>query len=461
MDENVDKKINKENIILYDLYTKNYIYEYNSYYKKKEIAINNEIKINHLKHYYEINNEKGKELDSVFKRLISKRKSYALPKFLRNGKLYEIFNGKFKIYDREMNKINELKLQPDYNIISTIELDNNDLIFLSKERVLLIYRLNYQQYILHQKIKEDMRGYKIQTIDYGCKPDSKYYIPDFIKDISRNRFICITNYGFKIYSLNSNGEYSIILLTKHLEGIKKIYEINENKFIFCTKKIYGPSLGETNNKYLIELIELHEIANEELNNILKEVEKEDYFDKYYSIQTKDENTNNYGVIKNVFATIKYGCTCKELYKYETYLVGLNFSDYIIMKNKYFLIGLVNNIFIFDLDKEKHLKTYEISIFEKNKLININDIDIIKWDCIDKNEFLMFVWGNIVLFELNEDNNIKVINQIYFPNFNNLTKIKGKNNTFYSYEDCYNLNCGKFHNYFYVYFYKNCLTNELF
>ena len=61
---------------------------------------------------------------------------------------------------------------------------------------------------------------------------------DFLKEISGNRFFCISNYGFKIYSLNKKNEYSLILLIDHLNGIQIINEINENTFIICINK--GP-----------------------------------------------------------------------------------------------------------------------------------------------------------------------------------------------------------------------------
>ena len=142
----------------------------------------------------------------------------------------------------------------DNKIISSIQLDNGDLIFLEKTEIekkwnyeynyqLLIYRLKDNKYYLLQKIKEDMTGYTQQNSHSGCMVYPKEYDVDFIKEISGNRFICVTNYGFKIYSLNDKNEYSLSLLTTHVEGIDIIHEVNENTFIFCTIIHCGDSLG--------------------------------------------------------------------------------------------------------------------------------------------------------------------------------------------------------------------------
>ena len=127
---------------------------------------------------------------------------------------------------------------------------------------LLIYRLKDNKYYLLQKIKEDMTGYTIQESYSGCMVYPKEYDVDFIKEISGNRFICVTNYGFKIYSLNDKNEYSLSLLTVHQEGINIIHEVNENTFIFCTKKYCGASLGGPEHDRLkIEIIKLNKITD--------------------------------------------------------------------------------------------------------------------------------------------------------------------------------------------------------
>ena len=97
-----------------------------------------------------------------------------------------------------------------------------------------------KQYYLFQKIKEGGFGYSSKYGNHGfCgnRVNKIEYKVDNLKAISGNRFIYISNYGIKIYSLNENNEYSLILINEHLNDIKIIYELKDNKFIFCTKKI--------------------------------------------------------------------------------------------------------------------------------------------------------------------------------------------------------------------------------
>ena len=57
-----------------------------------------------------------------------------------------------------------------------------------------------------QRIEDDKTGYKTQNSYSGCMGFPKKYSVEFVKDISGNRFICGSNYGFKIYSLNEKNE---------------------------------------------------------------------------------------------------------------------------------------------------------------------------------------------------------------------------------------------------------------
>ena len=92
----------------------------------------------------------------------------------------------------------------------------------------------------------------------------------------------------------------------------------------------------------------------------------------------------------------------------------------------------NHILIFDLNEVNLLKKYEIINFKKwyNR-----DIQIEKWNNEGDNEFFMFIKGNLILFELNEDNNenieLKVISQLYCSNISYINKLSEKTNKFYS------------------------------
>jgi hypothetical protein len=145
---------------------------------------------------------------------------------------------------------------------------------------------------------------------------------DFIKEISGNRFFCISNYEFKIYSLNQKNEYSLILLIDHLNGIQIINEINENTFIICTNK--GPeNYWETGYQLFIEKFEYGSFQNEDYESKLT------FPFKYQSI-----------------------------FKYNSWRGEHYFSDSLILKKKYLIIGFDKcNIIIFNIKIGKQIKRY--------------------------------------------------------------------------------------------------------
>ena len=255
MYKDFDEKIQKEVIVFSDLinvksdsengYFTSWIMEYEKrekYPNKSMEEIKAEVKddkkniINNLKKesmkYYQIDNEKKKELEKVFKQIKLKINFDSRPRILRDGKLYTISNGVFTIYDeRFFKKLIEIKLEKNNRIISAIQLDNKDLVFFARDQ-LIIYRLQNEKYFLFQKIDENAAGYELEYTYSGCSRSPKAYIPLYIKEISGNRFICVSNYGFKIYSLNDKNEYSIALLDFY-GNIIAIYELDKNYFIFC------------------------------------------------------------------------------------------------------------------------------------------------------------------------------------------------------------------------------------
>ena len=154
--------------------------------------------------YFQIDNEKNKEIEHIFNQLKLKIIFPSKPNILRDGKFYTISNGCFTIYKEKLfKKLYEININFNIDIISAIKLDNKDLVILT-EYQLIIYRLKNEKYFLLQRIEENSMGYERQYYQTGsaCMVNTKYYHADFIKDISENRFICGSNYGFKIYSLN-------------------------------------------------------------------------------------------------------------------------------------------------------------------------------------------------------------------------------------------------------------------
>ena len=76
-----------------------------------------------------------------------------------------------------------------------------------------------------------------------------------------------------------------------------------------------------------------------------------------------------------------------------------------------------------------MKRYELLINGGDNAYICN-ANIIKWNNNEDNEFLINIKGNIVLFELTNDNNLKIISQLFFENINYFKKLNEKNNGFY-------------------------------
>lgn len=154
-------------------------------------------------------------------------------------------------------------------------------------------------------------------------------------------------------------------------------------------------------------------------------------------ETNEEFDEN--EIKKRIESLKLIHSSKNLYSYGRTDLGFHkfSSDYVVLKNKYFLIMIDNNILIFDILKGIKLKEYTI-LMEGDKNLYINNIiKIQKWNSINDNEFIMIEYGNIFLFELNENSqkeiNLKIISYSYFPDIDDLTKMNEEENRFYSYK----------------------------
>ena len=457
MYKDFDKNVMQETIILSNLKNCNgYMSEYFNIWKmkyekeeerpkkskeeieaeiKEEIIKNKNILKNKSLDLYDIDNKKSKELESTFKQLKLNVYFKDEPKILREGKFYTISEGCFVMYDDKIfNKLYEIKFDNNNYKSSAIQLDNNDLVFLYYNQ-LLIYRLKKEKYSLLQKIEENKGGFKLQYSYSGCMGYPKYYNVEFIKKISKNRFICVSNYGFKIYSLNKKNEYSIILLNKYYEGIEVIHEIDENNFIFCVNLHFGDSLGgPAHNIILIDLITLQGITKNDIDSKLKELtEEKDYDGDYFDFSRENIKTIDKDEIKKVIKSLKLTCKYNNIFEYSTYGEYHRFYGYVIIKNKFLIAMIDNYINIFDLFNEKHLKRYEILIDGENNIYK-TEMYIKKWNNNEDNEFLLFDNGNIVLFELKEEQNkeikLKIISQSYFPDIKNIEKRSEKNNKFY-------------------------------
>ena len=164
---------------------------------KEEIKNNmNKLKKENIK-YYQIDDAKNKELEQIFNKINLKIIFPSKARILRDGKFYTISKGCFTIYKEKFyNKLFEIIIRGSDKITSVIELDNKDIIFFKNEQ-LIIYRLKDGKYSLFQKIKESRVGYELQFLSSGCSGYPKDYRTLYIKEISGNRFISVSNYGLK------------------------------------------------------------------------------------------------------------------------------------------------------------------------------------------------------------------------------------------------------------------------
>ena len=383
--------------------------------------------------YYQIDSDKKKELEKVFKQMKLKINFNSQPRILRDGKFYTISKGVFTLYDeRFFKKIIEIKFEDNNEITSAIQLDNKDLVFFARDQ-LIIYRFQNEKYCLFQKIDENRAGYESQMAYSGCMAYPKTYGSLFIKEISGNRFICVSNYGFKIYALNDKNEYTIVLLETYYQSIRTIYELDKDNFIFCTQIDCGASLGgPAHNILMIDKINLKEITNTEKENRLKKLGGRNYYDEYdyYGRRNEKQAKQITGEDnKRIIGSLKYTCNTQKFLEYSSYGGHHYFKGSTILKNKFFITGIDGNILIFDISTGKQLKRYEVLAEGENNLF-LCGCNIKKWYNNNDNQFILNIKGNIILFELTNNNELQIINQAYFKDITSLKHLNEKNNQFY-------------------------------
>ena len=402
---------------------------------KEEIKGNtNDSKEEYIQMSYEINKEKEKELESKFKQLKLKIIFDSVPGILRDGKFITISQGNCIIYDnRFFNKLYEIKLDNNYVYTSVIQLDNQDL-FLFSEETLIIYRLKNNKFVRVQTIKDNKVGHPKQFIHSGCTHRYlKSYCPEFIKEISGNRFILVSNYGYKIYSLNEKNKYAITLIEEYRDDLETIIEIDKNNFIFLSQIECGGIRGLEYNKLVIDKITLKEISQSEKNKKLEEIKQRNYYnaDHYYFIISKDKKRIkkfNKRKIKKKLKYVKYTHIKKQFLEYSTSCSHHYFNGNVILKNQYFIVLIDNNILLFDISSGIQLKRYVINLY--GDYIYNYVLNIMKWNNNKDNEFILTLNGNIILFELMDEFKLKIISQIYSKNVKYLKKLNENSNKFY-------------------------------
>ena len=251
--------------------------------------------------------------------------------------------------------------------ISIIGLDNQDLILLYRE----IKHHNFNT----NTTKNDYSKERIKISIYRLE-HKKYLLfqefgadnIDFIKKLSENRFISISKSKVEIYSLNKGNKYSIVK-NFNISDICQFHEFKKNNFIFCA---------------------------------------------YYFLEIKRDFKIFY---------------CNELLlEYSINREQIYFSDFIVLKNKYGIIVIDNNLLIINILKNKIIKRYILLYYDDDNLIILKNYEIKKWNTINDNEFLLIINGNITLFKLNDKFgiNLEILAYYYFNNIDGLIKVDDNN-----------------------------------
>ena len=102
-----------------------------------------------------------------------------------------------------------------------------------------------------------------------------------------------------------------------------------------------------------------------------------------------------------------------------------------------LIQSAYDLYIFNLSNLKQLAKYSIKVYGEKKIDSVGKMSIQKWKCINDNEFILNINGNITLFRLEKENgkkiNLNIIVFSYFPKLGTLYRIN-EENKFLVYED---------------------------
>jgi hypothetical protein len=243
-----------------------------------------------------------------------------------------------------------------------------------------------------------------------------------IKKLSNNRILSISNYGIRIYApdFNKSNCYSLILMDIHTEGIEDIYEINDKNLLFGVKKYIGASLGGPSHDYImIEKIELMDLIKDQKSNILL---------------PKKKINNEKGESKEIISSLKFESDCQRLLIYSTYSGSHSLSNFVVLKNKYFIIMIDYHLLIFNLLTGKQMIRYSITKEGVKNLYKDQYMQIGKWNCTTDNEFYIKIKGVITLFELDDSKeiNLKIIAYTSFPYEENLNELE--DHKFYIYKD---------------------------
>ena len=249
-----------------------------------------------------------------------------------------------------------------------------------------VCRLKNKKVSIIQSIYSDFEKYKIISIS----------------PLSEKRFLVYLDNGINIFCLHQkyNIYYSEIFISKYDNpDIKRIYEAN-NIIIICS------SIGKVGNDYIRP--------------------------PTYKIRTSIQNLDSNKKILFLKCEMIICNEEKSEQKENSYKINynINFSNGIILKNKYFIFMLDNNLLVLSLLTFEIIKNYSLVFYYDDDFLIYTDFQIEKWDEINDNEFILNVNGNITLFELIEDNleiGLKILAYYYFPKIGYIQKVDDNNN----------------------------------
>ena len=233
----------------------------------------------------------------------------------------------------------------------------------------------------------------------------------------------VSNYEIKLYSLNKNNCYEVILFYNDDSRYKDIYEIDGENYLIIDSiirhyhRVFNcdkPEEHYTIKNIVIKKIKLNKIKKDEKEKILEEFKENVRF-------------------KNLISSLKLISSevCRTIRE------GEKISNFIILKNKYLLIQSAYNLYIFNLSNLKQLAKYSILVYGETKIHSVGKMSIQKWKCMNDNEFILNIKGNITLFRLEKENekiiNLNIIAFSYFPKLGTLYRIN-EENKFLVYDD---------------------------
>ena len=120
---------------------------------------------------------------------------------------------------------------------------------------------------------------------------------------------------------------------------------------------------------------------------------------------------------------KYKCKYNKFFEFSQYYHCNNFRGDVLLKDKYLIVGIEHYILLFDISSGKLLRRY-VLLYPGEENLYKQNVNISEWNK-DKNEFITDIKGNIFMFKLTDDIELKIIGHVYFKEIKKIYKIGNK------------------------------------